>query len=68
MVSDECDGITMDPDSSIRTLNRRKLTLTKAIKENFESRIWQGVHWRFDGERGKDIGKEIANKLKNKLQ
>jgi hypothetical protein len=68
MVSDECDGITMDPDGSIRTLNRRQLTLNKAIKENFESRIWQGVHWRFDGERGKVIGKKIANELKNKLK
>jgi len=68
MVSDELDGITTDPDGSIRTLNRRKLTLTKAIKENFESRIWQGVHWRFDGERGKTIGAKIAAKLKTQLQ
>jgi membrane-associated phospholipid phosphatase len=68
MVSDELDGITTDPDGSIRTLHRRQLTLTTAIKENLESRIWQGVHWRFDGDRGKEIGKRIADKLKTQLQ
>jgi hypothetical protein len=68
MVSDEMDGITTDPDGSIRTLHRRPLTLTKAIKENLESRIFQGVHWRFDGDRGKTIGQKIAAKLKTQLQ
>src|SRR6266852_4572641 len=49
MVSDELDGRTLDFDVSTRTLHRRKLTLTGAIKENLESRIFLGVHWRFDG-------------------
>ena len=63
MVSDEMNGVTLDPDGSTRTLNRRTLTLDKAIQENLESRIWQGVHWRFDGDRGKVIGEEIARAL-----
>lgn len=66
-VSDELDGRTLDSDGSQRTLNRRELTLSKAIKENIRSRVYLGVHWQFDGDYGEDIGKTIADKLKSAL-
>jgi vanadium chloroperoxidase len=62
-VSDELDGRTLDPDGSVRSLHRRQLDLDKAIRENLESRIFLGVHWRFDGTRGQTIGLKIADKL-----
>ena len=49
-VSDELDGKSIDTDGSIRTRNVRKLTnFAKPTYENSISRIYIGVHWRFDG-------------------
>ncbi len=49
-VSDELDGKSLDPDDSIRTRHLRKFNgLHEAIYENSISRIFLGVHWRFDG-------------------
>jgi len=61
--SDELDGRTIDPDGSVRSLHRRPLTLARAIRENLDSRVFLGVHWRFDGDRGKEIGEAIAKTL-----
>jgi hypothetical protein len=62
-VSDELDGMTRDSDGSIRTRHERTLTLEEAIKENALSRVYLGVHWRFDGigrenEKGELVGDE----------
>lgn len=49
-VSDELNGVALDPDDTIRTRHLRKFVgLHDAIYENSVSRIFLGVHWRFDG-------------------
>jgi membrane-associated phospholipid phosphatase len=48
-VSDEYNGVNMDPHGDVRTYHRRQLTLGYAVAENALSRVWLGVHWRFDG-------------------
>lgn len=49
-VSDELDGISIDPNNSVR----QYLPITfpnyaRPVWENSVSRIYLGVHWRFDG-------------------
>ena len=49
-VSDELDGISLDPDGSVR--QRTPITYPNFARptwENSVSRIYLGVHWRFDG-------------------
>lgn len=49
-VSDELDGISNDPNGSVR--QRVPITFpnyARAVWENSVSRIYLGVHWRFDG-------------------
>ena len=48
-VSDEFDGHNLDPDGSVRTRHERSLTLSQATRENSLSRVYLGVHWKFDG-------------------
>lgn len=49
-VSDELNGKSLDPDDTVRTRHVRHFTgLHEAIYENSISRIFLGVHWRFDG-------------------
>lgn len=49
-VSDELDGFAGDPDGSNRTfVNQPFKTFAQAIWENSISRVYLGVHWRFDG-------------------
>jgi hypothetical protein len=49
-VSAELDGISKDNDGSLRVRHERKFTsMAQAIYENSVSRIFLGVHWRFDG-------------------
>ncbi|MDQ3692757.1 MAG: phosphatase PAP2 family protein [Chloroflexota bacterium] len=49
-VSDELDGIASDPDGSVRTrVEKEFTTYAEAVWENSVSRIYLGVHWRFDG-------------------
>lgn len=49
MVSDEFNGKNQDPRGDVRVKQVRQLTLAKAIVENAVSRVYLGVHWRFDG-------------------
>lgn len=49
-VSDELDGVCSDPDGSIRT--RVPIPFNNFVEpvwENSVSRVYLGVHWRFDG-------------------
>lgn len=49
-VSEELDGISVDPDGSVRA--RTPITFDNFVEpvwENSVSRIYLGVHWRFDG-------------------
>lgn len=62
-VSDEFNGKTTDNTGAVRPKYQDTFTLTKAIKDNNESRIWLGVHWRFDAEGGEKVGKAIADKV-----
>lgn len=63
-VSDELNGVTQDNrDQAVRPRHVRTLTIQSAIRENLESRVFLGVHWRFDGDRGREIGEEIARQV-----
>lgn len=49
-VSDELDGISQDPDGSSRQRVPVEFpNFARAVWENSVSRIYLGVHWRFDG-------------------
>jgi Vanadium chloroperoxidase N-terminal domain/PAP2 superfamily len=49
-VSAELDGISKDNDGSLRVRHVRKFnSMAQAMFENSVSRIFLGVHWRFDG-------------------
>lgn len=49
-VSDELDGIASDSDGSVRTrVGKVFRSYAEAIWENSVSRVYLGVHWRFDG-------------------
>ena len=62
-VSDELNGATVDIDGSTRTRIERQYNIKGAIKDNLESRVWLGVHWRFDGDGGKKAGEEVAKQV-----
>ena len=50
LVSDELDGKSIDADGSLRTRHLRQFkNFAKPVYENSVSRIFIGVHWRFDG-------------------
>ena len=56
LVSDELNGNTTDPDGSLRTKHYRQFPgLAHAMYENSISRIFLGVHWRFDGTTGQNV-------------
>jgi vanadium chloroperoxidase len=61
-VSDELNGENIGA-TGIRPRHERTLTIPQAIHENLFSRVYLGVHWRLDGISGKQIGKEIAEKI-----
>ena len=52
-LSEELDGVARDADGSVRTRHvRRFSSLLQALVENSVSRVYLGVHWRFDGMSG----------------
>lgn len=52
-VSEELDGVAMDADGTQRERHVRAFaSLKQAIVENAVSRVYLGVHWRFDGTLG----------------
>jgi hypothetical protein len=62
-VSDEFNGVTTDNAGVTRPKYKANFTLAKAICDNNESRIWLGVHWRFDAEGGEIVGTAISTKV-----
>ncbi len=62
-ISDELNGRTLDNDGTARTAVRKTFTLEEAIQSNLASRVWLGVHWRFDGDGGKAAGEKIAQQV-----
>ena len=49
--------------TGIRPRYNNVLTIKDAIEENVLSRVYLGVHWKFDGRKGQQIGEEIATKI-----
>ena len=41
----------------------RSLTIDEAIQENFESRLYLGVHWRMDQDAGEMLGRAVADNV-----
>jgi hypothetical protein len=58
-ISDEYNGVNQDPHGDARPRHSRTLTLGYAVAENALSRVWIGVHWRFDG-----MGAKLPDDLK----
>lgn len=61
-MSDELNGATTDERGNVRPARTRSFsTLSQAIRENGQSRIYLGVHWQFDATAGIDMGTKIAD-------
>jgi hypothetical protein len=61
-VSDEFNGVTKDQFGNTRPLLPRTFeTLSQAEEENGQSRIYLGIHWRFDKVNGIHQGEQIAD-------
>jgi hypothetical protein len=61
-VSDEFNGITRDSQGNVRPLLPRSFqTFSEAEEENGQSRIYLGIHWRFDKTEGIAQGRRVAN-------
>jgi membrane-associated phospholipid phosphatase len=62
-VSDEFNGKTTDNTGAARPKLEEVFSLRKAIQDNEVSRVYLGVHWRFDATGGRTVGEAIANKV-----
>lgn len=66
--SDEFNGVTRDHEGNIRPLIPRSFsTLSQAEEENGQSRIYLGIHWRFDKTEGIAQGRKVADHVFNNL-
>jgi membrane-associated phospholipid phosphatase len=60
-VSDELNAITRDRDGSVRTRHYRKYnSVADAMYENSVSRVYLGVHWRFDGTSAQNVNDMLS--------
>jgi hypothetical protein len=60
--SDEFNGVTRDDNGRVRPPRTRSYSnLTQAEMENHDSRIYLGIHWRFDQDQGLIQGRSVAN-------
>lgn len=67
-MSDEMNGVTTDNNGVIRPFSPRSFTrLSQAVQENADSRIYLGVHWRFDATAGIDMGNKIADYMNQNI-
>ncbi len=63
MVSDEFNGKTTDNLGAVRPKWTAAFTLAEAIEQNKVSRIYLGVHWKFDADGGDAVGSAAAAKI-----
>lgn len=67
-VSDEYNGVTKDNQGNPRPLVPRSFnSLSDAELENAESRIYLGIHWRYDATGGIEQGREVADWVYERL-
>lgn len=60
--SDEFNGTTRDNLGNVRpVLSRTFASLSQAEEENGQSRIYLGIHWKWDKEQGIAQGEKVAN-------
>jgi hypothetical protein len=60
--SDELNGVTTDQFGVVRPMATRSFnSLSEAAWENAESRIYLGIHWRFDAVEGVNQGTAVAD-------
>jgi hypothetical protein len=65
-VSDEFNGVTKDDNGTVRPYMPRSFsTLSQAEEENGQSRIYLGIHWRFDKTAGIAQGRKVADYVVN---
>lgn len=61
-VSDELNGVTKDSFGNVRPFSPRSFTsFSDAAEENARSRIYLGVHWQFDADKGLASGNALAD-------
>jgi membrane-associated phospholipid phosphatase len=61
-VSDELNGITRDNHGNVRPRWPRSFsTLTEAEQDNGVSRVYLGVHFRFDIDNGMAVGRQVGD-------
>jgi hypothetical protein len=60
--SDEFNGHTLDQNGNVRPVVRLHFTsFSQAAEQNGQSRIYLGIHWKFDKVQGIKLGTEIGN-------
>jgi hypothetical protein len=60
--SDEFNGVTTDQNGNVRPVVYRSFdSFSQAADENGQSRIYLGIHWRFDKVQGISLGDSIAD-------
>ena len=67
-VSDEFNGVTKDNNGNVRPYMPRSFdSLSQAEEENGQSRIYLGIHWRFDKTEGIAQGRRVANYVVDRI-
>ena len=67
-VSDEYNGKTLDNNGNVRPYKPRTFdTLTQAEDENGDSRIYLGIHFKFDKTNALPLGNSVGNDIYNNL-
>ena len=65
-VSDEFNGVTKDNEGNVRPYMPRSFdSLSQAEEENGQSRIYLGIHWRFDKTEGIAQGRRVGDYVAN---
>lgn len=63
-VSDELNGVTKDQSGAVRPLLPRSFqSFSEAAYENAQSRIYLGIHWNFDRDKGIEQGTKVADEV-----